>query len=88
MRRLPGVISSEVGYTGGTTSAANYDIVKAGRSGHAEAVQVAFDPSKLSYEDLLLHFFRLHDPTTANRQARARFDRRRAINKRPTPARQ
>ncbi|WP_373048545.1 bifunctional methionine sulfoxide reductase B/A protein [Vulgatibacter sp.] len=68
LRALPGVIDTEVGYAGGSTTAPKYDDVTTGRTGHAEAVQVVFDPSKLTYEALLRFFFRIHDPTTRNRQ--------------------
>jgi len=68
IRAIPGVIETEVGYTGGTTSNATYEQVKSGRTGHAESVRVVFDPARLSYEDLLGWFFRMHDPTTLNRQ--------------------
>ncbi len=68
LREQPGVVSTEVGYTGGTVPNATYEIVKTGRSGHAEAIRVVFDPSKTSYEAILRFFFRIHDPTTLNRQ--------------------
>ncbi len=68
IRKLPGVIRTEVGYTGGSMSSPRYEDIKTGQTNHAEAVQVVFDPSKLSYEKLLRYFFRLHDPTTLNRQ--------------------
>jgi len=68
LRELPGVISTEVGYTGGITSDPVYEDVHAGSTGHAEAVKVVFDPAQTSYEDLLLFFFKMHDPTTLNRQ--------------------
>lgn len=68
IREIPGVLKTEVGYTGGTLSNATYRDVTTGRTGHAEAVRVTFDPSKLSYESLLGWFFRMHDPTTLNRQ--------------------
>lgn len=68
IRKFPGVLSVDVGYTGGKVDHATYDKVKAGGTGHAEAVQVEFDPGLLSYEQLLGYFFRMHDPTTLNRQ--------------------
>jgi peptide methionine sulfoxide reductase msrA/msrB len=68
LRRIPGVISTRVGYTGGTTRHATYEQVKHGDTGHAEAVEVVFDPSRISYERVLGYFFRMHDPTTPDRQ--------------------
>jgi peptide methionine sulfoxide reductase msrA/msrB len=72
IREIPGVISTEVGYTGGQVVDATYDDVKTGRSGHAESVEIVFDPGVLSYDELLLWFFRMHDPTTADRQGNDR----------------
>jgi peptide methionine sulfoxide reductase msrA/msrB len=69
LRAIPGVLETEVGYAGGSSASPTYDDVRTGRTGHAESVRVTFDPSKLSYEDLLEKwFFRMHDPTTTNRQ--------------------
>jgi peptide methionine sulfoxide reductase msrA/msrB len=68
LRKIPGVIATEAGYTGGEKNDPDYGDVKTGTSGHAEAVRVIFDPARLSFETLLGYFFRLHDPTTANRQ--------------------
>jgi peptide methionine sulfoxide reductase msrA/msrB len=69
LRKVDGVLETEVGYTGGSTKSPRYEDVKGGRSGHAEAVRVTFDPKKLSYADLLEKwFFKMHDPTTQNRQ--------------------
>lgn len=68
LRKLPGVLNSDVGYTGGTTENATYEQVKTGKTGHAEAVQIEFDPETLSFEKLLLYFFKIHDPTTADQQ--------------------
>lgn len=67
-KTMPGVISTEVGYTGGSTPNPTYEIVKKGTSGHAESIKIQFDPNKLSYEDLLKFFFKIHDPTTKNQQ--------------------
>jgi len=68
IRQLPGVLATTVGYTGGTTTDPTYKQVCSGRTGHAEAVQVVFDPTRLSYAALLDYFFRMHDPTTRNQQ--------------------
>jgi peptide-methionine (S)-S-oxide reductase len=64
----PGVISAVSGYTGGKTENPSYEDVCSGRTGHAEAVEVEFDPAKVSYDDLLKIFWTSHDPTTPNRQ--------------------
>eukprot|EP00993_Chasmostoma_nieuportense_P003641 NODE_4345_length_803_cov_36.741124_g4187_i0.p1 GENE.NODE_4345_length_803_cov_36.741124_g4187_i0~~NODE_4345_length_803_cov_36.741124_g4187_i0.p1 ORF type:complete len:244 (+),score=62.96 NODE_4345_length_803_cov_36.741124_g4187_i0:42-734(+) len=66
--RLPGVYSTAVGYTAGSTSDPTYSDVCTGRTGHAEAVQVVFDPKKISYGDLLYLFWTSHDPTQGDRQ--------------------
>jgi peptide methionine sulfoxide reductase msrA/msrB len=68
LRDIPGVVDTQVGYTGGETEGPKYGDVHTGETGHAEAVKVVFDPSKLSYEELLGFFFRMHDPTTKDRQ--------------------
>lgn len=67
-RRLKGVISVTPGYTGGATDHPTYDQVATGKTGHAEAVQIVFDPAVISFGTLLDVFFRLHDPTSLNRQ--------------------
>jgi peptide-methionine (S)-S-oxide reductase len=64
IRRLPGVISTRVGYTGGDVDNATYR----NHGTHAEAIEITFDPQKTSYRDLLEFFFQIHDPTTSNRQ--------------------
>jgi len=64
----PGVISAVSGYTGGKMDNPSYEDVCSGRTGHAEAVEVEFDPAKVSYDDLLKIFWTSHDPTTPNRQ--------------------
>ena len=68
LRTQKGVIDVEVGYAGGDSAAATYDQVKTGRTGNAESVKIKYDPSQLSLEDLLKYFFKIHDPTTLNRQ--------------------
>ena len=67
-RRVPGVIGVKVGYTGGQTQNPTYQDVCTDRTGHAEAVDIDYDPQKVSYDDLLNVFWSSHDPTTPNRQ--------------------
>jgi peptide-methionine (S)-S-oxide reductase len=67
-RQTPGVLATEVGYSGGITENPTYRDVCTDRTGHAEVVRVEFDPEKISYENLLDVFWGLHDPTTVNRQ--------------------
>ena len=67
-RQVQGVTSTVVGYTGGTFRDPSYKDVCTGKTGHAEAVQVSYDPSRVSYDDLLAVFWENHDPTTMNRQ--------------------
>lgn len=68
IRVLPGVLNTEVGYTGGQLANPKYTDVKTGQTGHAEAIQIQFNPEIISYSQILEAFFRLHDPTTMNRQ--------------------
>jgi methionine-S-sulfoxide reductase len=69
LRAVPGVIDTDVGYTGGFVENPTYEDTHDSKSGHAEAIRVMFDPTVLSYEELLEQwFFKLHDPTTLNRQ--------------------
>jgi peptide methionine sulfoxide reductase msrA/msrB len=72
LRGIPGVTDTDVGYTGGHAVEPDYLAVSSGRSGHAEAVRVVFDPARVSYAELLGFFFRMHDPTTADRQGNDR----------------
>jgi peptide-methionine (S)-S-oxide reductase len=67
-RQIPGVSSTRVGYTGGQSANPNYKDVCTDRTGHAEAVEVEYDPAKVSYGDLLNVFWENHDPTQLNRQ--------------------
>lgn len=68
IRKIPGVKKTRVGYTGGHLSNATYKDVKKGNTGHAEAIEIVFDPAKVSYRHLLEVFFQIHDPTTLDRQ--------------------
>src|SRR5712691_4677112 len=67
-RQLPGVTETRVGYTGGRTESPTYEQVCSHTTGHAEAVEVSFDPEQVSYEQLLDVFFSKHDPTQLDRQ--------------------
>ena len=67
-RRLPGVVDVIVGYTGGTADSPTYEQVCSGRTGHAEAVEITFEPAQISYRQLVDAFWKVHDPTTLNRQ--------------------
>jgi len=67
-QRVPGVIDTAVGYSGGETQNPTYKDVCTDETGHAEVVQITFDPTKVSYEQLLDVFWQAHDPTQANRQ--------------------
>ena len=68
LRALPGVTETVVGYTGGKTDNPKYEDVKTGKTGHAESVEVVYDPGKISYQKLLEIFWSIHDPTTIDRQ--------------------
>ncbi len=68
LRQIAGVLDAASGYTGGSTAHPSYREVCAGGTGHAEAVEVSFDSARVSYRELLRHFWQLHDPTTFNRQ--------------------
>jgi peptide-methionine (S)-S-oxide reductase len=68
VRKLPGVLSTRVGYTGGDVPNATYR----NHGTHAEALEILFDPSRITYRDLLEFFFQIHDPTTLNRQGNDR----------------
>jgi peptide methionine sulfoxide reductase msrA/msrB len=73
LRSVPGVIETTVGYTGGSSPSPKYEQVKTGRTGHAEAIRVLFDPKRLSYQELLQEwFFKMHDPTTQDQQGNDR----------------
>ena len=68
LRKLPGVLDTEVGYTGGALDHPTYQALRSGRTGHAEAIRIVFDPARISYGEILDTFFRMHDPTTRDRQ--------------------
>ena len=67
-RQVPGVVSVTVGYSGGTMENPGYGDVSTGRTGHAESVEITYDPAKATYNDLLDVFWKIHDPTTTDRQ--------------------
>ncbi len=67
-RKIPGVISTRVGYAGGTLDNPKYSDMKGGKTKHAETAEIQFDPKKVSYVKLLEQFFKMHDPTTKDRQ--------------------
>lgn len=71
-RKVDGVVTTEVGYAGGSKTDPTYEQVSSGTTGHAEAVEIKFDPAKISYERLLEMFFKMHDPTTLNAQGNDR----------------
>jgi peptide methionine sulfoxide reductase msrA/msrB len=68
LRQIPGVIKTSVGYSGGTVANPSYEMVCSHTTGHAEAVEIVFDPMKIGYRQILGYFFRMHDPTTKDRQ--------------------
>ena len=68
LRSIPGIVRTEVGYAGGTMAKPSYEMVCTGMTGHAEVVLVEYNPEILNFEGVLDLFFRLHDPTTLNRQ--------------------
>jgi len=72
IRRLPGVTETRVGYTGGKVPNATYAKIKRGDTGHAESIEIFFDPAKISYRQLVAFFFQIHDPSTPDRQGNDR----------------
>lgn len=72
LRKIEGVSATRVGYTGGTTANATYEQVKTGTTGHAEAIEILYDPNQISYRKILEWFFQIHDPTTRDRQGNDR----------------
>ena len=78
-QRLPGIVHSVSGYSGGKTSNPTYEEICAHGSGHAEVIQVEFDPAVISYEKVLAVFFESHDPTTLNRQGADEGDQYRSV---------
>jgi len=67
-RKINGVLKTEVGYSGGSTINPNYETVCSGTTNHAEVVLVEYDQNQISFQDLIIHFWKCHDPTTLNRQ--------------------
>lgn len=86
MMKLPGIESVDVGYAGGKKAGVTYDDVTTGTTGHAEAVRIVYDPSVVSYEEMLVWFFKIHDPTTANRQGNDEGPQYRSVIFPTTPA--
>jgi len=78
LRKIPGVLETTVGYTGGASQDPTYSAVRQGTTGHAESVQVVFNPKVLSFEQLLNYYFRMHDPTTVNQQGNDRGEQYRS----------
>ena len=72
IRQQPGVQTTTVGYTGGALENPTYDHVKTGTTGHAEAIEIKFNPDTISYRQILAYFFQIHDPTTPNQQGNDR----------------
>ena len=70
-RKIPGVTTTAVGYEGGTTGDPTYEQVCTGNTGHAETVELEYDPEQVSYEELLDTFWEIHDPTSLNRQPKS-----------------
>jgi len=68
LRKIPGILRTEVGYAGGHTPDPTYNTVKTGTTGHAEAIEIVYDPNVIQLEQIFDFFFRMHDPTTRNRQ--------------------
>lgn len=67
-RKIPGVLKTQVGYTGGTTNNPKYEDMHDGKTNHAESVEIVFDPAMITYIDLMDKFYKFHDPTTLNKQ--------------------
>ena len=78
-RHLPGVIKTRVGYAGGNFENPTYRDMKTGTTGHAESIEVVFDPAIITYRKLLEFFFQIHDPTTLNRQGNDRGTQYRSV---------
>src|SRR4051812_785437 len=72
IRAIPGVVDTRVGYTGGNFPSPTYNDMRTGKTGHAESIEITFDPAQISYRRLLEFFFRIHDPTTRNQQGNDR----------------
>ena len=72
IRKIPGVLDTKVGFSGGHIKNVSYKEVTKGDTGHAESIEIKFDSNELSYQNLLFHFFKMHNPTTINQQGNDR----------------
>lgn len=88
MQNADGVVDIDVGYVGGKSSKVTYEQVSRGGTGHAEVVRIVFDPSVISYEQLLVRFYKIHDPTTKDRQGNDRGSQYRSAIFPTTPTQQ
>lgn len=79
IRRQPGVVATRVGYAGGTLANPGYRDLKGGGTGHAESVEITYDPAQTTLREILAFFFQIHDPTTPNRQGNDRGSQYRSI---------
>ncbi|MES2965028.1 MAG: peptide-methionine (S)-S-oxide reductase MsrA [Bdellovibrionota bacterium] len=79
LRKIDGIVETEVGYTGGVTKNPVYETVKVGNTGHAESIQIVFKPDVISFAEVLKWFFKMHDPTTVNQQGNDKGSQYRSV---------